>query len=70
MQSMFALNRRQFSEGQVQATETPEEEAGIAEINKRVGADEVFVKEKHSYILKFPWNYDHVTEDVQTLPDS
>ena len=55
--------RRNFStEGAVATQEEPQEES-LADINARIGVDSTFSKQKHAYVLTFPWNFDEIIEE-------
>ena len=63
MNLMFNQMRRNFStEGAVATQEEPQEES-LADVNARIGVDTTFSKQKHAYVLTFPWNFDEIIEE-------
>lgn len=64
-QKSFVNQPRRFFNADVVATETPEQsqDRTVSEFNERVGADQTFNENKHSYVLTFPWNFEEVLDD-------
>ena len=61
---MFTQNKRFFSDAAVATQDEPEPES-IEDTNARIGVDTVFSKQKHAYVLTFPWNFDEIIDEFQ-----
>ena len=61
MNSFFNHARRDFTEGAIAKQDETEPES-LADENARIGIDTVFSKQKHAYVLTFPWNFDEIIE--------
>ena len=62
MNTMFNQNKRFFTEGAV-ATQEDEAPESLQDMNARIGVDTTFSKQKHAYVLTFPWNFDEIIEE-------
>ena len=60
-----AAGVRRFSDAVVAQQEEEDGEIDMADANARFGADQEFSKQKHAYVLTFPWNFDEIIDEFQ-----